>query len=82
MNRSIILRWIIQCGRKNPKHKFKPKRGFLFRQDYLFKDYVQNLYELRISSPKISPINIIAKLLLNSLYGRFGMKDLEWILKK
>ena len=58
---------------KNSKHSFKTKRGFLFRQDYLFKEYVENLYELRISSPKNSPLNIIAKLLLNSLYGRFGM---------
>lgn len=58
---------------KNLDHSFKVKRGFLFRQKYLFKDYVQTLFELRISSPKNTPLNIIAKLLLNSLYGRFGM---------
>jgi len=58
---------------KNPKHKFKSFRGFLFRQKNVFKDYVENLFKLRISSPKNSPLNIIAKLLLNSLYGRFGM---------
>jgi hypothetical protein len=55
------------------KHTFKTIRGFLFRQDYLFKNYVENLFHLRQSSPKNTPINIIAKLLLNSLYGRFGM---------
>jgi len=58
---------------KNPKHKFKTHRGFLFRQDYLFVDYVETLYKLRVSNPKNTPLNIIAKLLLNSLYGRFGM---------
>lgn len=28
---------------------------------------------MRISNPQNSPLNIIAKILLNSLYGRFGM---------
>jgi len=45
----------------------------LFRQEPLFNNYVENLFNLRQSSPKNTPINIIAKLLLNSLYGRFGM---------
>lgn len=58
---------------KNSKHKFKTHRGFLFRQDYLFKNYVEILFNLRQRSQKNTPINIIAKLLLNSLYGRFGM---------
>ena len=31
------------------------------------------MFNLRISNPKNSPLNIIAKLLLNYLYGRFGM---------
>src|SRR5258706_3158850 len=58
---------------KNPNHNFKTKRGFLFRQEFLFKDYVNTLFNLRINNPKGSPLNIISKLLLNSLYGRFGM---------
>ena len=58
---------------KNPNHKFKTHRGFLFRQGNLFKDYVDTLFNLRINNPKDSPLNIISKLLLNSLYGRFGM---------
>jgi len=36
---------------------------------------VDILYELRGKFPKTDPMNLIAKLLLNSLYGRFGMKD-------
>lgn len=58
---------------KNSNHSFKTHRGFLFRQDFLFKDYVDTLFNLRINNPPKSPLNIIAKLLLNSLYGRFGM---------
>jgi hypothetical protein len=33
------------------------------------------LYELRLNYPKSNPLNLIAKLLLNSLYGKFGMLD-------
>jgi DNA polymerase type B, organellar and viral len=33
------------------------------------------LYKLRLQYPKGHPLNLIAKLLLNSLYGRFGMID-------
>ena len=31
------------------------------------------MYDLRKSYPKTHPLNLIAKLLMNSLYGRFGM---------
>jgi DNA polymerase elongation subunit (family B) len=34
------------------------------------------LYQLRLNYPKTDPLNYIAKLLMNSLYGRFGMIDL------
>jgi hypothetical protein len=39
-----------------------------------FKRYVDDLYELRENSPRESVDNVIAKLLLNSCYGRFGLK--------
>ncbi len=46
----------------------------------LFKDYVIDHYKIRQSSD--DPLQkAIAKLFLNSLYGRFGMKDLESIMK-
>jgi len=45
-------------------------------QGYIFKKYVDNLYNLRLTYPKTDPMNLTAKLLLNSLYGRFGMDDL------
>jgi hypothetical protein len=32
---------------------------------------------MRLEYPKTDPMNLIAKLLLNSLYGRFGMGELS-----
>jgi len=32
------------------------------------------MYELRMKYEKGTPMNLIAKLLINSLYGKFGMK--------
>ncbi len=59
---------------KNSNHKFKINCGFLFRSDYIFKDYVEVLYKIKEQNDKNSPLYTISKLLLNSLYGRFGMK--------
>lgn len=41
----------------------------------IFKEYVDTLYNLRLQYSKSEPLNYIAKILLNSLYGRFGMID-------
>lgn len=43
------------------------------KEDYIFNNYVSELYKIRKDSTNKS-MNVIAKLLLNSLYGRFGMK--------
>ncbi len=56
-------------------YSFEILRGYLFESDYIFKDYVEDLYSLRLQYPKSDPMNYTAKLLLNSLYGRFGMDD-------
>lgn len=39
-----------------------------------FKRYVDELYEIREQSKKDSVDNVLAKLLLNSCYGRFGLR--------
>lgn len=39
----------------------------------IFNKYVSDLYDMRSKYPKSDSRNLIAKLLLNSLYGRFGM---------
>jgi len=56
-------------------YKFDVLWGYTFKKDYIFKEYVDKLYNLRLTYPKTDPMNLIAKLLLNSLYGRFGMDD-------
>jgi hypothetical protein len=63
---------------KNAKklgYKIEIIRGYLFDSGYIFKDYVEDMYSLRLKYPKTDPMNFTAKLLLNSLYGRFGMND-------
>jgi hypothetical protein len=54
-------------------YKFEFLKGYTFAKGFIFKDYVEKLYAIKESHPKGSPMNLNAKLLLNSLYGRFGM---------
>ena len=56
-------------------YKFQILEGYLFERENIFKDYVTTLFGIRMQYPKSDPMNFIAKLLLNSLYGRFGMDD-------
>jgi hypothetical protein len=56
-------------------YKFKVYRGYLFDKGYIFTDYVNDLYSIKQSHKKDHPMYLISKLLLNSLYGRFGMAD-------
>jgi DNA polymerase type B, organellar and viral len=49
--------------------------GYLFEKENIFKNYVDLLYNLRQTYNSDDPMNFIAKILLNSLYGRFGMDD-------
>lgn len=43
----------------------------------LFKDFVDEMYNIRINSNKNSVDNILAKLVMNSCYGRFGLNRLR-----
>uniref|UniRef100_UPI0031F33F7F hypothetical protein n=1 Tax=Russula emetica TaxID=152958 RepID=UPI0031F33F7F len=56
-------------------YQFEILWGYKFKPKNIFKSYVETLYDLRLKFPKFNPLNLIAKLLLNSLYGRFGMDD-------
>ncbi len=55
-------------------YKFKYLKGLSYSKGIVFDKFVDSLYTLRLKHSKGSPLNIITKLLLNSLYGRFGMK--------
>ena len=56
-------------------YSFEVIRGYEFEKGNIFKDYVKKMYELRLEYAKGTPMNLIAKLLMNSLYGKFGMKQ-------
>ena len=57
-------------------YSYKVKRGYLFEKGYIFTEYVDYLYDLKEKSTKGTPIYIISKLLLNSLYGRLGINPI------
>nr|YP_010977162.1 hypothetical protein UYH45_mgp03 [Daedalea dickinsii]WNZ34367.1 hypothetical protein [Daedalea dickinsii] len=56
-------------------YNFNINNGFIFKTDYIFKDIINNLYEMR--RPKSDPMNYICKLIMNSLYGRFAMRNIK-----
>lgn len=55
-------------------YQFEIIKGYLFEKGDLFSEYVTKMYNLRKQYEKGHAMNLIAKLLLNSLYGKFGMK--------
>ena len=54
-------------------YKFEIQEGYLFKKGNIFKGYINNLYKIKENTPKTDPMYLISKLLMNSLYGRFGM---------
>ena len=60
---------------QNLGYKIKILWGYTFERNNIFKEYVETLFNLRQQYPQGDPLNYIAKILLNSLYGRFGMDD-------
>lgn len=56
-------------------YKFKIIEGYTFNKSKIFSENIDKLYNLRLNYPKTDPMNYIAKLFMNSLYGRFGMSD-------
>ena len=57
-------------------YKIKFIKGFKYmKEEKIFKKFVEEIYDMRIKS-ETREMNYIMKLILNSLYGRFGMKVL------
>lgn len=50
------------------------RQGIAYQRGQPFRDFISTVYQHRISCDKGSPLNMAMKLLMNSLYGRFGMK--------
>lgn len=68
--------WYFSEEIKNAKkygYKFEILAGYIFNSEFLFKDYVNALSAIKINSISGSPMYLIAKMLMNSLYGRFGL---------
>lgn len=51
-------------------------KGYLWFSKSIFNEFVNNIYNMRNTYPKSDPMNLICKLILNSLYGRFAMKPI------
>jgi hypothetical protein len=56
-------------------YHFEIIKGYQFETGDIFSGYINKMYNLRMEYKKGSAMNLIAKLLMNSLYGKFGMKD-------
>ncbi len=50
--------------------------GYLWKSKSIFEDFVNDLFNLRDLYPKSDPMNLICKLIMNSLYGRFAIKPI------
>lgn len=62
----------------NGKIKIDPnsiKKGYTFQSKNIFKDYITDLFKIKQSVTKDNPLYLISKILMNSLYGRFGLKQ-------
>jgi hypothetical protein len=55
-------------------YSFNIIKGYEFKKGDIFSGYVETMYNLRLQYSSEDPMIYIAKLLLNSLYGKFGMK--------
>lgn len=58
-------------------YKFKIIEGYLFDKKNIFYSFIQKLYGLKCKYDSDNPKYIIAKMLMNSLYGRFGLNPEE-----
>ena len=58
-------------------YQFKVLKGYTFGKKIIFRNYIEQLYEIKENlsrnNDKSNPMYMISKLLMNSLYGRFGM---------
>lgn len=76
--------WIFSEEMKNAikyGYKFEIIKGYEFKasgpakQGNIFENFIMKMYNLRLKYPKTDSMNYNAKLIMNSLYGKFGMKD-------
>jgi hypothetical protein len=56
-------------------YTFQIFKGYQFKTGVIFGNYVNTMFNLRVEYPKGHPMNETAKLMNNSLYGKFGMRS-------
>jgi hypothetical protein len=62
----------------HPELKHKIVRVFQFEEQIEFQKYVDHFYRLKAKAAKNSPEYLFAKLMMNSLYGKFGADPSEY----
>ena len=67
---NVLLKKAYELG-----YKIEPISGFIFDGEKIFKEYVDKFYKLKQNSKKDTSPYILAKLLLNTLYGKFGQSQ-------
>jgi DNA polymerase type B, organellar and viral len=55
-------------------YQFEILNGYQFESGDIFSEFINKMFTLRQEYVKGHAMNLIAKLLMNSLYGKFGMK--------
>lgn len=62
-------------------YQFKILQGYKFETAIIFDKFVDKMAAIRQSYPKSDPMNLIAKLLMNSLYGKFGQRSVNTVIE-
>ena len=58
---------------QNYGYHFEILEGYIFEPTTIFTNYINQIFNIKAASEPNSPMYTISKLLLNTLYGRFGL---------
>jgi hypothetical protein len=58
------------------------EKSFIFSGDTIFNDFIKKFYKMKVDNKKGTAKNIIAKLIMNSNYGKWGQKEIQHIMMK
>jgi len=55
----------------------EPKKSYSFKCEYIFKDFVDDYYKIKQNAERDTPLYVIAKLIMNGLYGKYGQRQIS-----
>lgn len=58
-------------------YQFRILEGYIFQPTTVFVDYVKKIFQIKATAESNTPMYTISKLLLNTLYGRFGLSPVQ-----